>query len=473
MRHIFCRLMSLVALCGLLPLAIAAGDNPLPDAIVVGPASITYHARAGDTLLTIAQQLTTKPENWVALAKINHISQDSNIPIGTPIVIPADLLIDDPSQAQVVALSGKVTAVGTDGQAILMRVGAKLTEGAQIETGVNGFLTMSLSDASRISVPSNSQVKFSKLRVTRYTKSPRTELMLLRGHVESRVAPLEINKGSYEVHTPTAVAGVRGTQFRVGVDGDNVTNEVLTGQVAVGKAKQTPGLTLNAGEGNVINAKGVGPAVTLLPAPQLEGLSSKPTAQIRLVPVTGAIAYHVQLANDPDAQDVLAEGHSNDAKVKFVGLPEGTYYARVSAIDKNGLEGLARIQSVSFAGNASVSVETGTAKNNAPFVAGFDDKQVTLRWPAQPGKEYIVQVARDNQFSWLIFNGNVNEPEAHLPRPPFGTYFARVQAVNADGNSGTFSPSQTFIVTDHWVINDGGPVSAKNAASVKAPSKGN
>ena len=90
-------------------------------------------------------------------------------------------------------------------------------------------------------------------------------------------------------------------------------------------------------------------------------------------------------------------------------------------------------------------------------------RQVTLRW--QPtAKESHLQVSRDAQFSWLIFNTNTDKGEAHMPRPDFGTYYARVQGVNADGSSTPFSPAQAFIVTDHWVINDGGPANGKRDA---------
>jgi hypothetical protein len=464
MRNTFCTVLFLLSMANGSPMAWSAADPIGSGSVVIGPASITYQARAGDTLMSIAQQLTTRSENWIALAKLNHINQDSSIPIGTPIVIPADLLVDEPSEAKVVALSGNVSARAADGQAVTLSVGSILNEGAQIETGVDGFLTMSLPDASRISLPSNSRVKFSKLRMARYTKSPRTELMLLRGHVESRVSPLDTNKGSYEVHTPTSVAGVRGTQFRVSVEGDNVTNEVLSGKVAVGTPKQANDLTLEAGTGNLITAKTVGPAIDLLPAPQLDGVDNEATPQVRLLPVAGARFYHVQIANDPDALDVFAEGRSHDTRVKLAGLPEGTYYARVSAIDKNGLEGLVRIQPVSFHPGAATRSAT-TAANNAPFVDGYDDKQMTLHWHAQGGKEFNVQVAHDAQFTWLIFNSSTSTAEAHLPRPPFGTYYARVQSVNADGSVNPFSPAQVFIVTDHWIINDGGPANSKRNAA--------
>jgi hypothetical protein len=52
-----------------------------------------------------------------------------------------------------------------------------------------------------------------------------------------------------------------------------------------------------------------------------------------------------------------------------------------------------------------------------------------------------------------------------LPRPPFGTYYARVQIINPDGSSGAVSAVQAFIVTDHWVINDGGPGKSQREAT--------
>jgi len=260
------------------------------------------------------------------------------------------------------------------------------------------------------------------------------------------------------VRTPTSVAGVRGTQFRVGVDGDTTTNEVVNGKVAVGNGKPGGEVLLDAGKGNVVNAKGVGQPVDLLPAPSLAGLGKDGQPQVRLSPVPGAVAYHVQVSNDPDGQDVLAEARSNEPHLKFANLHEGAYYVRMSAIDKHGLEGFARIQQVSFSTHAATA-----AGGASPYVEGSDSKQVTLRW--QPtAKESNLQVARDAQFTWLIYNTSTDKGEAHMPRPDFGTYYARVQGVNADGSTTPFSAAQAFIVTDHWVINDGGPANGKRNA---------
>ncbi|HYD82204.1 MAG TPA: FecR domain-containing protein [Paucimonas sp.] len=455
MRKPLCRLLLLLVLAAGSAHAGPAAAEGKPGSITVAAAGIIYHAQAGDTLMSVAQQFTGKAANWAALGKLNDIRKDDSIPIGTGIVIPADLLLDEPTEAKVAALSGTIVTKGADGGRIALAVGARIIEGMEIETSANGFLTITLPDSSRVSIPSNSRVKLAKLRVTRYTKSPRTEVTLLRGRVESRVAPLEAIKGRFEVHTPRSVAGVRGTHFRVGWNGKTAANEVLDGSVAVGKDRQTETVRLAAARGSVAGAAGVGPAVDLLPAPQVAAPAGTdyPAPAFTLVPVSGAAAYHVQVSTDRDAQNVIAESRSPQTTLKVDGIRDGDYFMHVSAIDQAGLEGLVRTQA--FRLQIRPESRARPAASGAPLVERSDSKTVTLRWPAQAGKQYRLQVSRDPDFSWLIHTKQVTAPEATLPRPDFGTYYARVQTVNADGSVNAFSPVQPFVVTDHWVINDG------------------
>jgi hypothetical protein len=464
MRTIIAKLGWTLLLTSGLNVAWAAPVSNNSPSVTVAPASITYLTRAGDTLSSIAKQFTDKIENWITIGKVNHIGTDTNIPIGTAIVIPATLLPDEPSEAKVVALSGNIVARTADGAPMAISLGAKVTEGMQIDTGNNSFLTLSLPDASRISVPSNSRIKLSKLRMARYTKSPRTEINLLRGHVESQVSPLDKNKGRFEVHSPLGVAGVRGTNFRVGITDKGTTNEVLSGNVEVGQPGKPSPLTLHAGQGNIIDAKSVGKAVDLLPAPQLAEnptLVEATSAQISLTPVTGARAYHVQIANDAQAQDIFSETQSAGSKFAIQGVRAGNYFARISSIDQNGLEGPARIQPISLKLTATANAAKAN-RQSPPYVSHSDAKQVTLRWIADAAsKKFRVQVAHDAAFTWLLFTANTTTPEATLRRPSFGTYYARVQSINEDGSGNPFSKSQSFIVTDRWVMNVGNPVTAK------------
>lgn len=464
MRSIVLKIFMMLWLAGLVtPAALAqtrAGDT---ESIAIQRAGIVYTTRAGDTLMSIAERFTPRSDNWIALGKANNIANDAAIPIGTAITIPADLLHDEPSEARVIALSGSIAASAGDGQPLLLGLGARITEGMQIDTGNNSFLTLELPDQSRISLPSNSRIRIAKLRMARYTKSPRTEILLLTGKIESRVAPLEHNKGRFEVRTPMAVAGVRGTNFRVGISDNGTSTEVLSGKVEVAR----PGggaQMLNAGQGNITTARAVGKPVDLLPTPQLAGApvrQDQSGAQFELTPVPGAQGYHVQIATDQEAKNILREAHSSNLRVKLDGLPNGNYYARVSAIDRLGLEGPASTHA--FTLGALPETISGTVPA-APTVESGPSRQLALRWSSAPGQQFTVQVARDPKFSWLLYSSKTTTHEAFFPRPPFGTYYARVQINRPDGSSSPYSPAQPFVVTDQWIIHDGSPVNTRSSA---------
>jgi hypothetical protein len=441
----------------------------VPGSIAVGNASITYYAKSGDTLISIAQQYTEKSSNWIALGKLNKIDKDSSIPIGSPIVIPGDLLSDTPSKATVVAMTGNVSAQSEDGVATKLNIGATVTEGMQIETGGNSFLTFALPDQSRVSLPSNSRVRIAKLRKTRYTDSPRTEVLLQRGEVESRVAPLTAIRGRYEVRTPLSVAGVRGTHFRVGLIGEGsatrVATETLDGKVAVARASVSgpDGLVLTPGKGNITDKLVVGPAVDLLSAPALSSninAAEFPSSRIALIGPVGAKAYHVQIATDADAYNLIAESRSSSANISVDGVADGAYFARLSAIDRFGLEGLIKVVPLTL---RSSDATTANITLSPPYIAGSDEKSLTLRWSSSMDGAMRIQIARDGEFTYLIAARQSTNGQVTVTRPAFGNYYARVQLLDANGGVKASSFAQPFIVTDQWVMNDGNPVAVKQS----------
>ena len=433
-----------------------------PGSIRVNVASITYYAQSGDTLISIAQRLTTKSGNWVVIGQNNKINKDSNIPIGTAIIMPAELLADELSEATVIARNGSITATAADGSSTILNIGSRITEGMRITTEANSFLTIALVDESRVSVPSNSSILITKLRKSLYTASPRTEVKLMRGRVVSRVSPLDVNRGRFEVHTPLSVAGVRGTLFRVSINNQKVTTEVLEGRVAVGSQQTPETRLLPLAKGNIITRDVIGPPIDLLPPPQLAGAPYRQdeAAKFNIEPITDAFVYHVQIAQDGELLNLLAEATSNSTEVVINNIQEGNYFVRIAAIDKFGLEGMPRTIAANIRNRASVALPTQAA----PSVADGNLKELMLRWPGSTNQKYNVQVARDLEFSWLLFSTSVIGNEIKLPRPPFGTYFARVQSVNPDGSGNPFSFTQTLIVTDQWIINDGHPLRPKEVS---------
>jgi len=533
---------------GLAASAYGKDTGRVPGTTAVEAGQLTYFAASGDTLISIAQKLTRSVNNWPELGRLNHIGNDRRIPVGSAIVIPADLLPDDPSEAIISAFSGMVTLTSANGAPMPAAIGSKMAEGGQVATGPNSFVTFALPDGSHISLPSNSKVKLAVLRMARFTKSPRTEILLEDGDVESRISPLSGNKGRYEVHSQLATAGVRGTHFRVTIVGRGIANEVLDGVVAVGAANKPASVDLGAGKGNIVDANGVGKPVPLLAAPELApgyALQERTAVQFIVAEVAGAASYHGQIARDAEAQNIVAEAHSTGNKLKLDGLPDGDYFLRVSAIDKLGLEGLPRIVpfklkarpvppfsslpraklradhvdfswieapdakfyhlqaardsgfhdivvdqaqvgGVQFASGAlvpgkywwrvaSVAEHDGKA-DHGPFgdAQGFDllepqklapitdqgGNEFSFNWPAEPGQKFLVQIARDKDFSSLLLDKHTEQAEVRMPRPPAGTYCVRVQATDPDGYVGAFTAAQKFIIHSRLSSGSGDAVRA-------------
>lgn len=427
------------------PLLLAAKVTGEPGSIAATPPDMTYYALQGDTLTGIAKRFTNKSQNWEVLSKRNHIADDRAIPIGTAILIPADLLPEEASEARVVALAGNPTYKTVDGAETALSIGTVVKEGTSITTGKNGFLTLAFPDESRVSIPSNSQVSLSKLRKTKYVASPRTEISLSEGKVESRVTSLSSNKGRFEVRSPLAVAGVRGTHFRVGINIDGTANEVLEGGVAVGTgSKKTNELMLPAGKGNIVGANGVGKAVDLLPPPVLEAgytIQTRPTVQFIAQKSAVTAAYRVQIARDAQALDVLAENRFKENRFKFDGLEDGQYFVRLTAIDALGLEGL-----------PLTTAFTLKARPEPPFSIQPKNKvraaNVDFTWTeAAHAYAYHLQVAKDAEFKNIILDQADIKDMQFSSALPQGEYFWRIATViqkNGQFNQGPYGDIQRF-----------------------------
>ncbi|WP_395007634.1 FecR domain-containing protein [Undibacterium sp.] len=444
------KLVSSLALFLILALGQSSASEKLigvPGSIKIDAAGITYYAQERDTLITIAKQFTTNTNNWEALGKLNQIGNDRAIPIGSGILIPAELLVEEASQATVVAIAGNVKAIQAGSTETILAVGSIVYEGNQINTDKNSFVTFALPDDSRVSVPSNSQVSLSKLRMTKYVKSPRTLIKLVQGRVESRVSPLNNNKGRFEVSSPLAIAGVRGTHFRVGVNDNGIANEVLEGGVAVGNKEKPNAIVLPAGQGNIVSAAGVGKAIDLLPAPSLlEGfqLQERPSLQFTVNPIPNAISYRAQIAKDPNVQNVIAESIDKDLRFKFDGIDDGQYFIRITAIDKNQLEGI-----------PSTTAFTLKARPEPPFLLFPKHKvratNLDFKWTqSSEAKSYHLQVATDANFKQIVLDqANIDAVEFSTGALGIHQYFWRVASViekNGLMDQGPYSPVQSFNV---------------------------
>ncbi len=136
---------------------------------------------------------------------------------------------------QVVAAEGTAEivrgAVASPAQA-----GAAIAKGDELRTGRPGRIRVMFQDQSVVTVSDDSRLTVDEQVFDPDRSKAQSNLGLLKGKVSSIVSAYYNWSGSkYEVKTPTAVAGVRGTEFAVVYDDSVETTQVLgfSGEVRV------------------------------------------------------------------------------------------------------------------------------------------------------------------------------------------------------------------------------------------------
>ncbi len=403
-----------------------------------------YRAQARDTLIGLSRRLLREPARWVDVQTRNGIANPRRIPLGTEIRIPYAWLR---TSAETAAVSNVAGSALLDGKAI--EPGAALPQGSLIQTGTDGSVTLNLADGSVITLQKSSALRLETLQqVTGVSGAHDVRLKLESGRVQTVVKPHR-DVGRFEIQTPVAVSAVRGTQFRTGFDADaaNATDETLEGTVAVsGASSEVP---VPAGFGTRVERNGVPlPPVRLLPPPDLTTIAATNTApqlNVEWPAVAGAARYRAQLAPDPDFHTIIADADPTEPRATLALPPEGKFWLRVRSIDQLGLEGPDATKAIT----QHVAPPPPVAQRPSPPVLAtpvIHRGSVELRWRSTDATRFRVQIARDAAFARPVIDRVVDAQELSIPHLRTGTYYARVQIIEADGGEDPFGPSQSFNV---------------------------
>ncbi|MFJ3045613.1 FecR domain-containing protein [Herbaspirillum chlorophenolicum] len=385
-----------------------AGKLGIPGEIARKNADISYHIAQQETLSSIALKFTGTAKNWPAIAKANRIANDRTIPIGSEITVPSRLLPDRSAFATVVALRGAVNMTNKAGEVVDSRIGAQVPEGAVIVTDDDGFITFQLQDGTTFALPPSSNLQLTLLRIQDYTERSRTQLTLKQGRVSSEVTPFKLPGAQYQIQTPLAIAGVRGTRFRVNAEPQQTYSEVLNGTVGVtANGKQQAARPIIASYGSVVGSDGRQSApIPLLPAPRMDGAAVQERLPVRVqLAQPDAAAFRVTVSTDQDGLHRVAEtrvpGDHGQALARFADLDDGDYVIRASAIDSIGLEGMEAVQPLHVKARPFAPLlQTPGPKVRTADGAAAD---IAFQW-AQVGDavRYRLQIARDPGFSDLL-----------------------------------------------------------------------
>lgn len=135
-------------------------------------------------------------------------------------------------------VKGDVTASSAAGAFGKVKRNQQLEAGGVIKTGENARAELTFPDGSVVRIGPSSELKLgSDVAFDGKTKQVKVEAELVGGEAWAKVATLVGKDAQFKVKTQNAVAGVRGTVFRVNVDKDEATVvKVYNGSVAVGGA---------------------------------------------------------------------------------------------------------------------------------------------------------------------------------------------------------------------------------------------
>ncbi|WP_269715346.1 FecR domain-containing protein [Caulobacter sp. NIBR2454] len=417
-----------LALAALLAFAAPAVAAPAPQA---PETPIAYVVRQGDNLYTLAQRYLIRLNDHKRVRTASGVRNVRALRVGSTLKIDPQLLRFEPIEARLVAVSGAVTLQDARGSTPAVR-DALILEGHRLITGANSFATFQLADGSRVTLPSNSRMRIVQLRRLLLDGSLQRLFELEAGRGGVSATPAENANSQFRVRTPLSVTAVRGTEFRVvHAEADNRSaTEVIEGLVGVGATQTTVAETpVKATFGVTAGAQGVGEPMALLPAPDLApggAVQEEPQLKFAAKPAEGAVSYRFQLANDAGFVDLFAEGDSGDGQATFPSVRDGTYFVRLTAVDRNGLEGLPSVYSFDRTLNVLEPGAPPQPEGEAKM------RRFLFRWNAsgEGVRTYRFQLSADPQMTTLtVDQPGLTQPQATITNLAAGAWYWRVVSV--------------------------------------------
>jgi hypothetical protein len=411
-----------------------------------------------DTLTSLGVDILGSPGAWREIAALNHLRNPNRIQPGQVLKIPVRLLRVDARDARVVSVSGEVRL---GDQAVAS--GAVVHEGQSLSTGPASSAVIEMGDGSHVRLPPSSlaQVQESRQLGARAGNAQATSggptpaapdgwfvgtLRVLRGSVEV-LATKVLRAKPLEVVTPTAVVGVRGTNYRVALDpeaNNRTRGEVVEGRVRFDAAGHAGGTDVAAGFAGVADASGAKPGlVKLLPAPDLSALPEKfdrPLVRFALPGETSAL--RVQVASDAGFDKIVSDQRVEPgAEIRIADLDDATWNLRARRIDPQGVEGFDATRTFTLKARPQPPVYRTPRANTKQQVGDIE-----FAWVINPDAPRVqVQIAEDEAFTKIVEQRDaVADTSIHFTLKTAGVYYWRVASVRPSGDHGPFGDPQRF-----------------------------
>jgi len=406
-----------------------------------------YLTVPGDTLSGIGQTYLKNPKDWPKIQSANKVSLPKHLPANSRLKIPVELLKVTPASVNVVAVKGNARFKRADGPFQPLKSGDVLNGGETVLTGLATSVSYQFADKTQLTQQASSKLSFGRLASYGKTGMVATEISLDSGRLEASATKQLAPAGGFRVHTPVAVAGLRGTGFRLNVaeDGKSMRNEVTEGAVAVSAQGQE--VKVDAGFGTYAE-QGKPPAapISLLAKPDVSGLPNR----IMRLPFSltwpenaSARAWRVQLSDSADFLTLLRDEMVAQPSVQWeADLPDGDYFLRIRGIDQYGLEGFNAEHAFSLSARPLPPMPVKPALGER-----IQQHAIDLFWHAAEGAQgYVLQLAPTPEFGQGMIERRLLASESTRETLPSGEWHWRIASLDAQGQPRAFSPHRAFRV---------------------------
>lgn len=421
----------------------ANADLALPHASSAANGDWTYTIKPKDTPASIADRLLADRHGPTQLMGYNGMTREARLEPGETLQVPLRWLERRPRPAEATAVQGEAWRMRHPERSRgRLKRGDQLNVGEGVRTGSNGYVRIRLADGSKLSVEPRTELIFNRL--TQYGRGAMadTRMNLERGRIETQVESREQEGARYEIHTPSAVAAVRGTRFGLESGSDGTLLEVREGEVWFGTSRD--GEPVREGYSAFLES-GSGSAPVIRPLPPSPRITSGPESTEQL-PATvawqapeGVRRFRMDLYRADSGKRVRSETTS-ERRYELSDLENGDYRLRLASLGDHRLGGADTLEfSVGLQARPALLREPG--RDARP-----DREQPRFRWSLQGDEEEArVQVARSPEFSDIVATSPWKRNESARLSEPLepGRYCWRV-VTRAGGDSRARSPVNCF-----------------------------
>ena len=164
-----------------------------------------YTVRPGDNIWALTEKYCTSVRYWKRIQRLNNVRLDRQIPPGTKLRFPLDILKYQPATALVAQVQGTARLIRTGSKpAVPLAAKTSLRSGDRIVTSAGANVTLQFADGSELLVLEDSEVVMDTLSAWGTTGMVDTRIRLQGGRVDTRVKPGRDPGSRYHIITPAA-----------------------------------------------------------------------------------------------------------------------------------------------------------------------------------------------------------------------------------------------------------------------------